>query len=696
MKRILSLLIFVLFCSCHKEIKIDRKAVVIRHNVHLSEADSLNSLTVGNGKFAMTVDVTGLQSYPDFYEKGVPLGTQSEWGWHAFPAGRKYDISETDVEIEVNGRMVPYARQWPSDTPQGEAANYLRQNPHRIHLGQLGFIFFDSTGSRIDISKIKDIQQELDLWTGEILSTYTIEGEKVEVITLAGQKDDNVAVKIKSPLLTKGRIKLKLNFPYPTDKWTDVGNYYDGEEASRLMVSQSSNQLEINRTLDSLEYATSFKSNRDLLPIEKNKKGVVIEPESGIEEWTFVCTFSPIKMDQSVDFDQLRAENKDSWSTFWNSGGIIDFGRVNDERAEELERRMVLSMYLTKVNCGGKTPPQETGLTYNSWYGKPHMEMTWWHGVHFALWGRPEILENHLDWYLRNQHGAESIAKRQGYKGIRWQKMTDPWGGETASSVGSYLIWQQPHPIYFAELIYQSNPSKETLERYAEIVERTAEFMADYAYQDSKGRYILGPALIAAQESHDYKTTINPTYELAYWRWALEVAQQWREKMGKERNVTYDKVLEGLAPLPLKDGLYLAVESAIDSYTNERFLIDHPSVFGAFGMLPQTKDLAPAIMQATYEKIEKVWVWDHTWGWDFPMTAMTATRLGMKEKAVNALLMPIRTNTYLKNGHNFQDERLTLYLPGNGGLLTALALMATENGFPADWELKFEGISKMP
>ena len=49
------------------------------------------------------------------------------------------------------------------------------------------------------------------------------------------------------------------------------------------------------------------------------------------------------------------------------------------------------------------------------------------------------------------------------------------------------------------------------------------------------------------------------------------------------------------------------------------------------------------------------------------MTAMTATRLGLPEKAIDALLMNIATNTYLPNGHNYQDDRLTIYLPGNGG-----------------------------
>lgn len=66
-------------------------------------------------------------------------------------------------------------------------------------------------------------------------------------------------------------------------------------------------------------------------------------------------------------------------------------------------------------------------------------------------------------------------------------------------------------------------------------------------------------------------------------------------------------------------------------------------------------------------------------------------------------VMDATKNTYLPNGHNYQDASLTLYLPGNGGLLTAVAMMArgwkgNENqhapGFPTDgtWSIKYEGI----
>ena len=123
-------------------------------------------------------------------------------------------------------------------------------------------------------------------------------------------------------------------------------------------------------------------------------------------------------------------------------------------------------------------------------------------------------------------------------------------------------------------------------------------------------------------------------------------------------------------------------------------------------MLPKSEMVDTLIMQNTFNWIWNNWSWKDTWGWDFPMVAMTATRLGMPDKAIDALLMPIRTNTYLNNGHNYQDDRLTIYLPGNGGLLTAIAMMCAgydgcktiHPGIPANgkWKVKFEGFHRMP
>jgi hypothetical protein len=330
--------------------------------------------------------------------------------------------------------------------------------------------------------------------------------------------------------------------------------------------------------------------------------------------------------------------------------------------------------------------------------------MHWWHAAHFALWGRIGLLEKSLAWYDVIAEKAHFTADHQGFDGVRWPKMTDPSGNESPSKVGPFLIWQQPHIIYFAELVYHQHPTSKTLERYKSLVFNTAQFMASYAAFDStRGRYVLGPALIPAQERFNPATTLNPPFELAYWRWGLATAHRWRERMHLGRSRKWDDILAKLSPLPASNGLYLASENALDSYSNPRLMADHPSVLGALGVLPESQLVDKTTMRATFERVIKSWQWNTTWGWDYPMMAMAAIRLGSPETALELLLMDTQKNTFLRNGHNYQDERLRIYLPGNGGLLTAMAMACAgydeceiqNPGIPKNgrWHVSWEGLT---
>ena len=86
-----------------------------------------------------------------------------------------------------------------------------------------------------------------------------------------------------------------------------------------------------------------------------------------------------------------------------------------------------------------------------------------------------------------------------------------------------------------------------------------------------------------------------------------------------------------------------------------------------------TKMVDPVILGNSLDTIMKKWNWKTTWGWDFPMLAMSAASIGRADQAMDFLLMDAPKNRYLLNGHNYQDARLSIYLPGNGGLLTAVA-----------------------
>jgi len=84
----------------------------------------------------------------------------------------------------------------------------------------------------------------------------------------------------------------------------------------------------------------------------------------------------------------------------------------------------------------------------------------------------------------QNLFGPKNIhlAVRQGYTGARWPKMVGPDGQESPSNVAVFLLWQQPHPIYYAELLYRYRKDQATLEKYKDIVFASDEFMASYAY----------------------------------------------------------------------------------------------------------------------------------------------------------------------------------------------------------------------
>ena len=213
MRYTLLLVLLATFSQCATntsvdETPIDRQKVVKRHNVQLTSADTMASLTVGNGRFAFTADVTGLQTFPEAYKNGIPLGTQAEWGWHSFPNVMGLKREESLQEYDFNGRKITYLVQRKSPERSKAASNYFRENPHRLQLGNLGFVLLKKDGTEAGLKDITNIQQELELWNGTIHSVFMVENEKVEVWTNAHGEHDAIGVKVVSPLLDQGRLQV--------------------------------------------------------------------------------------------------------------------------------------------------------------------------------------------------------------------------------------------------------------------------------------------------------------------------------------------------------------------------------------------------------------------------------------------------------------------------------------------------------
>ena len=714
--------------------RIDRKALVMRHCPRLNEFDTASPLSVGNGEFAFTADPTGLQTFFRDYEKAMPLCTQSQWGWHSYPMPK--GMSLADFRLEE------------FDTPRGrfgfptsstgckEIYTYGRQNPHRLHLGRIGFDIRRADGRRAEMSDFTDVDQCLDLWKGLLTSSYKVGSIAVKVQTACHPHIDMIAVKVDSQMLAEARLAVEIDFPgplpnsittsdaakedaseldgwIPPDRWSDFITaadwQHDDRHETRIMSNQAARdggRVDMLRAMDSDRYsvAVAWKGNAAFSQVSTHK--FVIRPidEIGFE---FVCAFSASPLpDELPSVVETLAAAEAHWQDFWLSGGAVELAASRDPRANELERRIVLSQYLTAIQCSGSMPPQETGLTCNSWYGKYNLEMHYWHAYHFPLWGRAHLLERSLWWYLYHLPRARRMAKRIGLKGARWVKMFGPedWDMECPSGLSPVLIWCQPHPIGYAELMYKTRPEQDTLEQYGELVLETAECMAStVAWDDAKKRYMLAPPIAAAQENYPKKTVLNPVYELAYWRWGLEVAQKWRERLGMGREAKWDEILAKLAPLPVHDGVYIGHENAPDTYT--KYNVDHPTMLAPLGMLPGGKHVDVETMRRTLHKVLKEWnLAKKSWGWDYPMIAMTAARLGEQKIAIDSLFSELPQNQFITNGHNPTRSDLPCYLPANGALLMAVAMMAAgwqggpkENapGFPQDgsWTVRQEGLN---
>ena len=165
-----------------------------------------------------------------------------------------------------------------------------------------------------------------------------------------------------------------------------------------------------------------------------------------------------------------------------------------------------------------------------------------------------------------------------------------------------------------------------------------------------------------------------------------------------ERVAEWDDILARLAPLPVKDGLYVALGSDPDTFDNLDSRRDHPTMLAPLGLLPGEGVDAETMRRTLHAVLER---WDFAakiWGWDYPMIAMTAARLGEPEIAVEILLRNGPNNAYLNNGHCPQRSdvvrrpgegpgrsEIPAYLPANGALLAAVAMMAAGwDGAPAD------------
>jgi beta-xylosidase len=690
---------------------VDRKAWVTRHNPTLKKYDATSPLSVGNGGFAFGVDITGLQTFADlYYREGMPLETLSRGIWHTQPNPNHYKLSDANRNF-----IMPDGRELGFPTNQSSpAGDWLRKNPHNHPLGQLALEWVKEDGSTLAAEDIQNPEQTLDLWRGVITTRFKLGGKNVSVTTLVSPDSDTIGLRINSPLVREGKLRVRLAFPRGYDmnvKNTPALDWSHPESHQSVLLDTGPATAFIKRTIDETRYSVIINAPATRVgPHEFRISG------DGVgETLDFAVQFLPGDKPAPValsSYAKLLLDATAHWEQFWNTGAAIDFSGSTNPLAQKLEERIVLSLYLMAAQMAGEVPPQESGLACSTWYGKHHTEMIWWHAAHFALWGHDELLAKNLEWYRARLPEAQALAVSRGLRGARWAKMVGPDDRESPGG-NPLIIWNQPHLVYLAELLYRNRPIPKTLAKYRELVFETAECLASMLYFDKqKGQYVLAPPLWIAQEIYDPASSRNPAFELSYWRWALGVAQQWRERLKLPRDKKWDDLIAHMAPLPTKEGKYVALESHPDTWDSVKSRQDHPSMLMPLGFLPGGPDVDRETMARTLDAVMNTWDWEtKIWGWDYPMIAMTAARLGKPDLAMDVLLRNGPNNRYLPNGHCPQaggDRKyeIAAYLPANGAFLSAVALMVSgwdgakeqNPGIPKDgtWTVRTEGLRPLP
>lgn len=588
-----------------------KKSDIIKYNLKFNHIDSKNPVTIGNGDFAITLDQTGTQSLYEIY-KDIPLSTMSNKNWFykdkkdikpSYVDGKAYMLFnlDNDPNYQIN-----------------------RQYPFKYSFMQI--LLYDND-KLIDINNIKDVKQELDLYKGIVTSSFNYKEKINKTISFIYQDHDEFNFKLQSDNLN---LALKFNYPSYTK------NGYRLDILPNVLVKED---------------------RITLLYDDKNSLSFKLKSSSNYQIVENTLIFDDNNVSFSLALDEIK-EGK-LLDEFWkcDNGIIID--------NEELVKKMVLSKYLLHVNSTGIYPPQESGLTYNCWNSKFHLEM---HLIH-SLWN---IYNNHVgdlvksfDYYLSIMPSSLKRASLNGYKGLRFPKMTGPDGEDSPSNIGPLLIWQAPHILFMLQEIYYLYNKENIIKKYEPLISGTIDFMISFlTLKDSK--YQMLDPLLEACESIPLDRCQNPSFELEYWRYTLERQPKIDTVLYGHQRYDYLDITSKIITPKEDDGIYLKTYGVIDKYDLYK---DHPTE-GFLMSFFKSKIVDKEKMVKTIDYILKNMDLSSYWGWDFPFLGLSLLNCGEIEKSIEVTQLNTINDQYLYNGYNTSPrDDLKAYLPGNGAFL---------------------------
>lgn len=280
------------------------------------------------------------------------------------------DVSQADVEAYKGVSWLNHGRPVQYDFGGGNPIEqWLISNPNRVNLGRIGLAFLDSNGLTMNATEndLENTKQTLDLWSGTITSKFSFEGIPIMVKVVSGDTTDTVAIQLESSLLTKGQLGVFLDFPWCDGKAKFsapfVGRFDVPANHTTHLHTSSSNRATIRHHLDSATFVTTVGGEAYHIRRENpvaHRYVIVPQPKSSKGGWSLTVTFGLSEVERVPAAKEIFKESAKVWEEYWSNSGFIDvFTGSIDSRANELQRRIILSRYLMRVNEAGDTPPQE-------------------------------------------------------------------------------------------------------------------------------------------------------------------------------------------------------------------------------------------------------------------------------------------------------------------------------------------------
>ena len=268
------------------EQRIDRHALVARHNIQWDQVDG--RLALGNGEFCFGVDGTGLQTFSG--------NTMAHWGWHRFPLPEGFQPADVPAtgnpdRGHIHGEMA---------VPRDREALYhwMYQNPHRLNLGRLRLC--RAGGAPLTPGDVTKLSRRLDLWTGLQTASFEVDGQAVRVETCVHGTLDAVAVRIESPLLARGELAVSLEFPYGSlQNGPCVGDWTKPAAHTTRLTRPGPQRADFARTVDATRYVVSlaWTGKGELQEVRRHSFTLTSGGEGALE---FVCALGAGPLQENV------------------------------------------------------------------------------------------------------------------------------------------------------------------------------------------------------------------------------------------------------------------------------------------------------------------------------------------------------------------------------------------------------------